>query len=481
MNLLDTFHARVAEHPDRVAIIDPRDRAITYAALAERAGALAGAWERSGLRAGDRVLLALGFSADLYAALAALWRIGAVAVLPEPALGLEGIDVAVDSAAPRAVLLGGVYRLLPYFVRSLRGIELRLSMRPARGAPPPVADLIANAPSLISFTTGSTGRPKGIVRSHGFMAAQERAVAPLIGAGGHHEIDLVGFPVFVVANLGQGITSVLPDWSLWRTDKVKGKGIARRIERHGVTRLLLNPALVERLTGAKIAASVHSIFTGGGPVYPDLFARVRTARGDIRMVAVYGSTEAEPIAEVEAADIGAGDFVAMQGGKGILAGRPVDAARVRIINDEIQVTGDHVVKTYLDPARDAETKQRDANGALWHRTGDGGRFDATGRLWLLGRIDGCVEGHFPFSVETAARYWPGVRRAALAASRGRAILAIEGAAANVAEWQQRALAIGVTETIILPRIPMDRRHGSKVDQARLAALLERRIGKAGAH
>jgi acyl-CoA synthetase (AMP-forming)/AMP-acid ligase II len=476
MNLLDTFHARVAEHPDRVAIIDPRDRAITYAALAERAGALAAAWEQSGLRAGDRVLLALGFSADLYAALAALWRIGAVAVLPEPALGLKGIDVAVDSAAPRAILLGGRYRLLPCFVSSLRGIALRLSMRPARGAPPPVADLQADAPALISFTTGSTGRPKGIVRSHGFMAAQERAVAPLIGTGGHHEIDLVGFPVFVIANLGQGITSVLPDWSLRRTDTVKGEEIALRIQRHHVTRLLLNPALVERLVEVNVAAPVHSVFTGGGPVYPDLFARVRAARGDIRMVAVYGSTEAEPIAEVEAADIGADDFAAMQGGEGILAGRPVDAVRVRIVDDEIQVTGEHVVKTYLDPARDAETKQRDDDGTLWHRTGDAGRFDTTGRLWLLGRMDGRIEGRFPFSIEAAARYWPGVRRAALAASRGRAVLAIEGDRAFASEWKRCASAIGIADTVFMPRIPMDRRHGSKVDRARLEILLEQRSG-----
>lgn len=471
MNLIDAFLARCAEHPDRIALIDPKGRATSYASLSDRAERLAARWQAQGLQPGDRVLLALGFTADLYAALAALWRLGAVAVLPEPALGLRGIRVAMAAAQPRALLLDGVYRLLPLLAPAARRAPLRLSLRGCSDTAPAVADLPGHAPALISFTTGSTGTPKAIVRSHHFMLAQDAAVAPLIGTGGQHEIDLVGFPVFVVANLGQGITSVLPDWPVKRIDKANGAAIARLCQRHGVTRLLLNPALVEKLAVAGLPDTIRAVFTGGGPVYPDLMRRVMAQRADLRFFAVYGSTEAEPIAEVAVAAITPADFAAMDAGAGLLAGPPVSAARVRIVADEIQVAGDHVVQGYLDPARDAETKLRDGDGALWHRTGDAGYFDAAGRLWLLGRLGGKVGGLWPFAAEVAARGWPGVRRAALASRQGAPVLAVEGDSAHLPDWQARAAAIGITHVAVLPALPMDRRHGSKIDMKRLAERL----------
>lgn len=42
-----------------------------------------------------------------------------------------------------------------------------------------------------------------------------------------------------------------------------------------------------------------------------------------------------------------------------------------------------------------------------------GRLDDSGRLWLLSRKEAEAGRLFPFQVEVAARFWPGVRRAAL--------------------------------------------------------------------
>jgi acyl-CoA synthetase (AMP-forming)/AMP-acid ligase II len=400
-----------------------------------------------------------------------------VAVLPEPALGLVGITRAVETAQPQALLLGGLFRLLPLLVPALRDVRLRLRLRTGDAAILPIADLPADAPALISFTTGSTGAPKAIVRSHGFMQAQDAAVAPLIGTRGVHETDLVGFPVFVIANLGQGITSVLPDWPARQMRKADGARIARLVERHGVTRLLLNPALVERLAAVGIPRSVHAVFSGGGPVFPDLFRQVRATRPDIEFVAVYGSTEAEPIAEIAASDVAEADLAAMEAGHGLLAGMPVPCTMVRIVDDEIQVAGDHVVQGYLDPARDRETKVRDRNGTLWHRTGDAGRFDRAGRLWLLGRLGNQVGELWPFPVEAAARNWPGVRRAALVALHGRPAIAIEGDRRHLAAWETRAKALGGAAVVPIKRMPMDGRHGSKTDMRELARIVH---GAAGA-
>lgn len=469
MNILAAFAAQVAAHPDRIAIVNGGGRPTSYAALDARGAALAAAWHARGLRAGDRVLLALPLDADLYAALAALWRIGAAAVLPEPALGLYGLRHAVAATSPRAVVTAGLYNLLPLLVPAVRRVPLRLSMMAAAGGAHPIAGLDENDAALISFTSGSTGAPKAILRSHGFLAAQDRAVAPLIATNGKAETDLVAFPVFVIANLGQGITSVLPNWRLRAPGQARPARIRAHAERHRVTRLLLSPAIAEILSD-RMPDGAHTLFTGGGPVFPDLVARIRKAAPAMRIVSVYGSTEAEPIAHSDADEVSDTDWQAMRSGAGLLAGIPAEAARVRVINDEIWVAGGHVVGGYLNPVRDASTKVRDAAGTIWHRTGDAGRFDADGRLWLRGRLDGRVAGLWPFEVEAPARMWPGVRRAALAEIDGEAILAIEGDEGARASWP-RTPPPGVARIIPVKSIPVDRRHGSKIDHQALRRIL----------
>jgi acyl-CoA synthetase (AMP-forming)/AMP-acid ligase II len=69
--------------------------------------------------------------------------------------------------------------------------------------------------ALISFTSGTSGAPKAIPRSHGFLSAQHRAVAPLLHSP-EPERDLVAFPVFVLINIAEGRTSILPNWRMSR-------------------------------------------------------------------------------------------------------------------------------------------------------------------------------------------------------------------------------------------------------------------------
>lgn len=108
---------------------------------------------------------------------------------------------------------------------------------------------------------------------------------------------------------------------------------------------------------------------------------------------------------------------------------------------------------------------------VWHRTGDTGRLDDSGRLWLPGRTGAVVEGGrgaiCPFAVELAAESRPGVARAALAGAGGQPVLVIEGAA----DCTARARALGLQRVVKAAAIPLDRRHRSKVDYTALQRLL----------
>lgn len=467
--LINAFTDRVAQSPDAEAILEPPGEGVTFAALDSQSTAFAAALQARGLAKGDRVLVATPVSAALYVALAGIWKAGLVAVFPEPALGLKGLLHAVRTTRPAAIAASGPYRLLRLLppLWRLKAVNPR-SVR--TGEATPVA-LSGTDPALISFTSGTSGSPKGILRSHAFLMAQNRAVAPLLASQASPR-DLVGFPVFVLVNLAAGRCSVLPNWKLTRQDRARGADIRDWITESGASRLLLPPSICETLADAGVPPGVSDIFTGGGPVFPDTLRHLLETSAGLQVVAVYGSTEAEPIAEIATSEMSPADWDEMKAGGGLLAGRAVPGLDLRLVEGEIQVAGAHVNEGYLDPAQNRENKLREA-GRVWHRTGDAGRLDAEGRLWLLGRWQpGAVTGPMPLQVETAARFWPGVRRAALLKGNQAAdLLAIEGDGAYLEAWRKNAEYQGITRVVHVKKIPLDRRHASKVDHNRLRRLV----------
>lgn len=468
MNVLAPFLDKAARWSARTAIVAPGGGRISFGALAERSARLAALWRGQGIGPGDRVLVAMPLGVALYAAIAALWRLGAVVVFPEPALGLAGLRHAARVARPRAFLGAGWMRALA-LVPEIWRVPIRLGAAGGAAGGDFVDPAGADHPALISFTSGSTGLPKAILRSHGFLGAQNACVAELLRSDDPGQTDLVAFPVFVIANLGLGICSVLPDWKPGRPDRARAEGIAQLIAAHGITRALAPPAICEILAAGPPMHGLRTVLTGGGPVFPDVMAKLADRLATRDVVAVYGSTEAEPIAHQALEGISAADWTRMRGGGGLLAGRPIAGIRLDLIDDEIVVAGDHVVRGYLDPADDAGTKLR-RDGAIWHRTGDAGRLDADGRLWLLGRRSARAGRLYPFMVETAARGWPGVRQAALIPASDPPMLAISGDATRRALWAARAAELGDLRIVAVAAIPLDRRHRSKVDYAALKRL-----------
>jgi acyl-CoA synthetase (AMP-forming)/AMP-acid ligase II len=277
-------------------------------------------------------------------------------------------------------------------------------------------------------------------------------------------------------------------------------------------RVTASPAFVERLVdGARTLTDgeqtrIAEVVTGGGPVFPDIVQRIVDTWPAARVTSVYGSTEAEPIAHITTDERTEHDLAAMRSGAGLLAGAPDRSVRVAIIAarggapiapmtaadleamthstavpGEIVVTGAHVVRGYLGGIGDEETKFS-VDGVIWHRTGDVGYLDERGRLWLLGRADAVIEDAqgtlHPFAVECAAREVLGVRRVAALAHNGKRLLILEGADEQGTDAQRAvpdALAWArLDEVVTLRKLPMDRRHNSKVDYPELRRLLARR-------
>jgi len=469
VNLIEDFLSEAQHQPERVAIIDKTGRAISYGDLATHSGRLAAAFADRGIGAGDRVLIGLFPGLDLYAGLAALWRLGAVAVFPEPAMGLAGFRHAATATGPKGLLAATAVGWLSYLLPETRPVPVRLSPRAADTRAKEVDHCLSRGPddpALISFTSGSTGLPKAIERSHGLMRAQHLALAPLI-ASEREEIDVVAFPAFVLTCIGHGTTAVLPNWNLRRHDRMQPETVLDLVKDTGATRLLVPPVVVSKLVDTPLPESLHRVMTGGGPLYPDIARQFLERHPGIGLTNVYGSTEAEPIAHAHLETLSEADWTAAASGGGLPVGTPVAEVDLKLSDSEILVSGPHVNRGYLDPARNIETKLIDGN-TVWHRTGDAGRLDTNGRLWLLGRHGAATHDLFGFSVETAARLWPGVTGAAFAIDgKGCPVLFLSGNATRLVDWQAKAKALGTLDLVHANRIPMDRRHRSKPDTRRL--------------
>lgn len=469
MNLLDPFIAQVRRIPERKAIITQSD-SITFAELDAQSNNLALNFQKKSLQQGDNVLVLQPFGIPLYVTLLALFRIGAVAVFSDPSAHIRVMSHCCQIVPVKGFCGGWKAHLIKLYFPLLRRIPLSLPLCADKAVRKSVVvDLNGSHPALITFTSGSTGRPKGIVRSHDFLLKQHHMISEMLSPA-DDDVELISLPVFILSNLASGVTSVIPAGNLKRPGMVDPVPILSQIERHNVNRILLPPALCRRLVDIKsVQPFIKKIFTGGGPVFPDLLQRLATWAPNAETTAVYGSTEAEPIAHVKFSEINNADFQKMKTGDGLLAGSPVAGAHIQIIHDEIHVTGDHVIKGYIDKNDNASTKV-EIDGKIWHKTGDAGRWDDQGRLWLLGRVEARQGNIYPFCIETAARTMTDIRHAAFLNHKGRNVLAVEmdGATEALSPLKDK---FGDFDIIKIRSMPLDRRHNSKIDYPRLRKLL----------
>jgi len=495
------------------------EKTISFADLEERSAGYARFFLKKGIGPNDRALLLMPLGIDFYVLFLALARIGVPVMLVDPGVGLAHFRACTRQILPTVFIApprGHLLRLYRVFSGPLRAfapsfVPFATTLRelPPAGQPGLLSDgldpcLDADHPALITFTSGSTGRPKAILRTHGFLLRQGDELAALMPASAG-DVEFCSFPVFALANLAQGVTTLLPSAGADVVD------VLACMRRRAATRLLASPDFCSRLCGViekggdNLLRPLRAVHTGGGPVQMVLLDRLAALAPEAAVCSLYGSTEAEPIALQEHAAIPEPWRERIRGGDGLPAGRPVENICLRILEDntgralpvltleefaalclppgragEIVVSGALVQKGYMNPEDDAETKIR-VGDIVWHRTGDAGRCDEDGTLWLLGRCGAKIRTGsgqvYPFAVEAAACLLPEVRRAALVQARGKVILAIE--ADSLSEAQRASLMnihSALDEVILLAHIPVDTRHNTKVLYAELRRLLEQNSG-----
>lgn len=428
-----------------------RHRVVTYGQLLEDVNRLAAGLAARGVGPGDRVLLLVPMSVELYESVLAVMKLGAVCLFIDPGDGLGNLDRIAAAMSPKAFV--GVPRahLLRLASRALRSIPLQIAARPMRwpralawtellepARELPTAAVRGDDPAMISFTSGSSGTPKGVCRTHGDL----RAMFAMLS---NHEakrlqgVDFCAFPAFPLDDLSAGRTSVLPCFPPGRPSPDHAAALATQLREFPPV-LVTTPPWVLRLladhcrsTGERFP-SVRHVFTGGGVVPLALVRELASVFATAEFHALYGSTEAEPVSLIEAGELLADTAALTEDGAGICVGWPAPGVEVTIVEPseepadalhpvegigEIAVSGAHVNREYYrDEALTRRHKIRDAaTGRCWHRMGDLGYRDAKGRLWLVGRYSSRVvtagRTLYPDQVEPIFDVYTGIAKTVL--------------------------------------------------------------------
>lgn len=476
-----------ASQPDQLAILEPGGRRVSFAELAENASRIAGGLRARGLVPGDRVVLLLGMGIDLYECLLGILWGGHTAVLVDPSAGLRKVDTRLGSFGVHGLIGTQKAHLLRLALPSLRGgkvyatdgwLPLTHTLTRLRSEPIEVVDPPTGEPALLTFTTGTTGLPKAMGRSHAFLLAQHHVLKNEMRIAST-DIDLPTLPVFLLNSLAAGATAILPDGDLRDVSSLAPARMVEQIEAHGVTLISGSPAFFRPLvdwlhTENRQLTAMRKVFIGGARVPASLLADLSKQLPSARIAIAYGSTEAEPMAMIDATDVLAETGAREAAGEGCCVGAPVEGLAVQLrdpdlderIDDgpgELLVSGDHVNQRYYqDPSGDVDNKYNDGH-RIWHRTGDGAWIDGQGRIWLVGRVSERVAGMYPFGVECRAEALNGVISAGLAEVDGEAMLAFTGTAAESAVQTATGL-----RAVRMQNLPVDPRHRAKIDRSALA-------------
>jgi acyl-CoA synthetase (AMP-forming)/AMP-acid ligase II len=326
----ETFHdlllRRVADNPDKVFATDGT-RSLTYRQLFDSAQRLAVGLHRQGWRAGDVAAMQLPSWVEFVQVLAALSRLGVIAVPIMPIYRSDEVGHVLSNAGVRAVFTPANFKKFSYLdmylglrrdhpdltivvarpdgtaeavadadadVFPLQGLEADTDDESARAelpAPPGADD-----PFVIVYTSGTTSRSKGCVHTFNTYCAGSRA---LVAPFGYTEADVQFGPSPVAHTTGLVTSVLLPMLTGASTHLMAEWDPARgidEIQRFGCTAAVTAPTFLDTLLTA-YDAERHDLsrlrlwVCAGAPIPTAVLERANATLPDLTVLSLYGRSE----------------------------------------------------------------------------------------------------------------------------------------------------------------------------------------------
>jgi acyl-CoA synthetase (AMP-forming)/AMP-acid ligase II len=398
----DAVLGRAAEFGDLPALIDGLDgTTVTYAQLDAFTRRIAAALAEGGLRKGDVLALhspnTVAYPAVFYGATragAAVTTVHPLATAEEFAKQLRDSRAAwivtvsplLATAREAAELAGGVREII--VCDTAEGHRSVLDMLGSTAPEPDVAIDPAEDLAALPYSSGTTGVPKGVMLTHRNISTNLAQLEPVLPMRPGHRIlavlpffHIYGLTALMNGPLRHGATViVLPRFDL--------EQFLAAIETHRVQGLYVAPPIVLALAkhpavAAHDLTSLEYVLSAAAPLDAELAQACSKRLGLPPLLQAYGMTELSPGTHVVPLD--------SRNPPPGAVGRLIPSTEMRIVplegtapgTGEILIRGPQVMKGYLGRPEDTDA-MIDEDG--WVHTGDVGRVDAGGWLYVVDRV-----------------------------------------------------------------------------------------------
>ena len=425
-NLADVVRRHGRGRPHAPALI-VGDATLTYGELDDRSNRAAQAFANAGVGFGDRVAFVERNSVEFFDVTFALAKLGAVGVPVHWRLAAPEMGHVITDSGASVVVVG------QEFVGHLEAIESELDAtivvignhdrwpefdRWVAGHPAVDPGVVTGPDDLVMlmYTSGTTGLPKGV------MLGNTNFLCKTGGVAGPWKFDadavsLAVMPLFHMAGFGWALAGLWEGATTVVLREVDPQAILEAISRHGITNMLLVPAVIQSLLDTAGLDDVdfsglRVIVYGASPISDDVLVRGMRRFGRI-FAQVYGMTETT------------GSITQLDGPDHVphllrSCGKPYPWVRIRIVDSsgadtapgtvgEVWTRSDQNMLGYWNNP-DATAATLTADG--WLKTGDAGYLDAGGYLYLHDRLKDMIvsggENVYPAEVENVLMTHPDI-------------------------------------------------------------------------
>jgi acyl-CoA synthetase (AMP-forming)/AMP-acid ligase II len=434
--LTQGLHRHVQQRPDEIATVCA-GRTRTHAESVDRIARLAAGLRQLGIRDGERAAI-LSLNSDRYHEFlaATLWAGGVVVPvnirwsIPEIADSLAEVDarvLVVDDVFAGCV--DGIRAGHPWLRHVVHGgngptPDGMLAFEELVEAHEPVEDARrgGDQPAGVFYTGGTTGRAKGVLLSHDNLLTS--AMGAL--ATDHVTPDRVllhAAPMFHAAAFSGWVGNGVVGGTQVAIPVFDPVAVLTAVQEHGVTDVLLVPTMIQLVVDHPRVdefdlTTVRRLMYGASPMSDALLGRTMKVLPNARFLQAYGMTELAPVATLLTAD----DHQDPRHRRSV--GRAAPHAEVRVVGPddvelprgevgEVVVRGGSVMLGYWN--RPEETAEALRGG--WMHTGDAGRMDDEGYLYLTDRLKDMIisggENVYSVEVESVLAQHPAVATCAV--------------------------------------------------------------------
>jgi long-chain acyl-CoA synthetase len=376
--MLERLLAR-QEDPTQVAVVAGNIR-LTYRALSFRVSAFAARLRRSELRDGDCILVVLGNGIEFIVALFAAAKLNCAVFAVDPSMGHAAIAAAArQSSAKIAVIRQSQFQLCAGLPLVAMDPTDEIEVEAIQEELVETAELDdGEAPFLIQYSSGITGIGKRIGRTQKNLIAEAQNFTAAARVQADDKI-VCAVPLFHAHGMGNCLMAAFYSGATLVLAEALGaptENILSLIEREGITIFPGVPFIFDALAAAPDElcpnlASVRLCFSAGNFLSYKTFSRFLTRYG-IPIRQLYGCTEAGSVSlNLDHDPTATWNSV----------GLPLGTARVEIFDSEIAVRSPALTSGYLDVPQLNREAFRDG----WFFTGDLGKRDDQGRLYIVGR------------------------------------------------------------------------------------------------